>query len=257
MAALRDGKASGARHSTTVLARREDWRRNKKVRFTGTLAHLYDLWERCAHESQEKVGRDRHRIAMLASPWWQPQHPLEDNLMKKSLAVLTALCSGLVLSGCVAADPRNPESINLGGSVSLEEYMSAFDALKDCVTEAGLIVTEPTMSPVDNARLLFGYEFNGLSPDAALAATDGCETQTWTRTSIAFTLDAVPRMNADLAAFVSDCLTERGLDTKGNENSVSAFIASAGEPHRDTVVDCVLEGARRLYPDLPSVTVGS
>lgn len=142
------------------------------------------------------------------------------------------------------------------GVVSDDEYSAAFAALSQCATSQNVAVSEPTISPVSNDRYEFGYDYSGLTVDAALNVIDGCEAEHWTSVAMAYSFTREPRMNPDLMAATVGCLENRGLSVEGDTVSVEDLVNAVGESQSDAVTSCVYLTAAELYPDLKNVTVG-
>lgn len=140
--------------------------------------------------------------------------------------------------------------------MTFDEYDGAFARLESCLTDHGFTVDGPVVSPVDGVRYEFRSDFGTRDQTAALADLDECNAVHWTSVAQAFELSQPQIMDAPLVTATADCLRTDGLTLDGEEAKVADFVSSVGEAQGKAVLDCVQQEGARLYPDLPSLSVG-
>ncbi|PPF14167.1 hypothetical protein C5C31_04925 [Rathayibacter rathayi] len=142
------------------------------------------------------------------------------------------------------------------GAVTFQEYDEAFARLEACLTDHGVTVEGPVVSPVDGVRYEFSSDFGSREQSAALSDIDECNAVHWASVAKAYELSQPQSMDPPLVEATSACLRARGLDPAPEADVVAEFVTSVGEENGDAVLDCVQHEGARLYPDLPSLTAG-
>lgn len=142
------------------------------------------------------------------------------------------------------------------GAVDSVEYDATFNALEKCLTERGFVVTSPVVSPVNGLRYEFSADFGARDQVSALADMDDCEAVHWNSVAQAYESSNEAVMDPTLSAAAASCLQERGHSDATEESSVARFVSALGENAVDDVVQCVQDEGSKLFPDLPSLTVG-
>jgi hypothetical protein len=160
--------------------------------------------------------------------------------------VLTAVgsCSASV-------DAEQAQAWALGdGIVTQEEYHTAVDRFIACMRDAGFESTKPIVSPIDGATLLYDV-IPGGDPAAWNETIDRCNTHHVSRIEPAYVESQDHVMVAPLRQAVAGCVTSKGFKLAGEERNATDFVAAAGGQARP-VMECVVEMARELFPELPS-----
>ncbi|MWV50664.1 hypothetical protein GRS96_15425 [Rathayibacter sp. VKM Ac-2803] len=142
------------------------------------------------------------------------------------------------------------------GVVTFEEYDASFTRYAECLTGKGFTVEGPQVSPVDGVRYESSTDIGTRERSAALADIDECQARYSTSVAQAYELSRPQVMDPPLATAAGECLTGRGLSVTGEEANVVDFVESVGEAEDDVVMDCVLDEATRLYPEMPALSVG-
>ncbi|QHC67316.1 hypothetical protein GSU68_12580 [Rathayibacter sp. VKM Ac-2759] len=142
------------------------------------------------------------------------------------------------------------------GVVTFEEYDASFVLYARCLTDRGLTVEGPQISPVDGVRYQSTADIGTHERTAALADIDECEAVYRTSVAQAYELSQPQVMDAPLAEAAAECLRGKGLAVTGEETDVADFVDSVGESESEEAVDCVLSEATRLYPEMTSLSVG-
>ncbi|MWV50662.1 hypothetical protein GRS96_15415 [Rathayibacter sp. VKM Ac-2803] len=202
--------------------------------------------------------------------------------MRRSITALAGLAALLGLAGCAAGGPSGSvrhEPMSSGriealaaqerdagheeqaelledGVVTFEEYDASFVLYARCLTDKGLSVEGPQISPVDGVRYQSSVDIGTREQTAALADIDECEAVYRTSAAQAYELSQPQVMDAPLAEATAECLRGKGLAATGEETEVADFVDSVGEAEAEEAVDCVLSEASRLYPEMTSLSAG-
>jgi hypothetical protein len=182
-----------------------------------------------------------------------------------------------LLAGCSAPEPPTERELVLAlaaesqeqghpaqyelmkdGVVDLEDYDTAYRQLRACMEEGGMLVTDPIVSPADGLRYIFEFDANGLAPEVVDEVQRDCEAQYWTPLNAAYGDTNPAVMEESLRRASLECLEQAGYDMTGEEQNFAEMVgdptADEGE-QREAAADCVFEAARKLYPDLPNLTL--
>jgi hypothetical protein len=140
------------------------------------------------------------------------------------------------------------------GAVSFAEYEGSFNSLTSCLSEVGIEVSEPLVSPVSGNRYEFSMDTGELDAQAAMADSDVCQAKFWTSVSQAYSFSNPDVMEPPLRTATSECLVGLGIEPTGEEVNAKEFADLPGVDPEDLSA-CILDAATELYPEYPSLTV--
>lgn len=145
------------------------------------------------------------------------------------------------------------------GHITGAEYRESLTRLTSCLSRNGLAYTTPRLSPVDNLRYLFEVR-PGADTQRSSSLIDDCATRYWTGVSTLYASIGTQVMDEPLRVAALGCLTSAGYNVSGTEPNFPAMVGDPekdGGAQREAATTCVFDSARRLYPDLPTVTVAA
>lgn len=144
------------------------------------------------------------------------------------------------------------------GVVTQAEYQQAVENVAECVTEGGLIMSEPVLNPIDNQRLLFTVDWNGIDGEVAEPLVTGCQTTYQGAVETYYTATNEASMDQALVPRVRECMVEEGFDVEQGAADVRAFVGPTQDEdtsRRDVAVECISTAVREVFPDLPNVSI--
>jgi hypothetical protein len=148
-------------------------------------------------------------------------------------------------------DPQQEQAWALGdGIVTQEEYHTAVDRFISCMRDAGFDSTRPVLSPIDGVSLLYDIVPGG-DPAVWNKTIDSCNALHISHIEPAYVESQEHVMAAPLRQGVTDCVASKGIRRAGSERNVTDFVSAAGG-QVPTVMECVVNVARELFPELPS-----
>lgn len=153
-----------------------------------------------------------------------------------------------------AAGYVEQSSILEDGTVTAEEYEVAVDNYAGCVEEYGYTVSERVTSPVDGLLLEYVTDVGGFDQDEASANIQACSERHVPYVERAYLGSHEARMDGPLLRALDACVSERGVQTTGNETQARDFFELEGM-NPAMLSECINEAAHGLYPDLPSLSV--
>lgn len=145
-------------------------------------------------------------------------------------------------------------SILEDGIVTVGEYETAVDNYVDCVTAHGYVVSERTLSPVDNLSLEYATSAAGFDQEVASANIQTCSSRHIPYVKRGYLGSHEHRMDDPLASALAACVSGHGVRTSGDESTPRDFFELEGV-NPAMLTECISEAAEDLYPDLPSLSV--
>jgi hypothetical protein len=146
------------------------------------------------------------------------------------------------------------------GEVDREDNDAAFRLMRSCMSDGGVELTDPVVSPADGLRYIYDLVPNGLAPKAIDALQRRCEEQYWTTISSAYA-DTNPHvMDEALREAALACLDDHGYEMTGDESNFKEMVGdpdSDNGKQRDQAAACIFDAAHELFPDLPSLSLTS
>jgi hypothetical protein len=145
------------------------------------------------------------------------------------------------------------------GQVDSDDYDIAYRLFRECLTEQGVLVGDPVVSPADGLRYVFEIDANGLAPSVVDEVQLACENEFWLPTSVLYVDTNEQVMDEPLRTAAIDCLLEQGYELDGDESNFPEMI---GDPdidgeQREAAATCVFDAAHELYPELLSLALSS
>lgn len=141
------------------------------------------------------------------------------------------------------------------GDITRVELDEAARGFQDCYLAQGLTLDDPVLSPVDNVTL--EWPFPEIPQDSNSEAVTKCSQQ-WSIAAAAYSATHESFMEPGLSAYVAECLVDQGYEINSEASKVLDFV---GDPLKDNgaqraaAEQCIYDGALKLFPDLPGVTV--
>lgn len=147
------------------------------------------------------------------------------------------------------------------GVVDEGEYADGFARFSECIRDAGYIVNDPVISPVDGITYLFDINFEGRNEVVAMDDIEVCKVSQWQWISAAYQDTAPMKMDEPLRQAAIKCLESQGYELSGDE--VTPLDIAGPNPIEDgrpsqrwnDTVDCLLDEQARLYPEIRQGTV--
>lgn len=140
------------------------------------------------------------------------------------------------------------------GTVTEESYRRSVDLLRECVSSMGFTMSEAFLSPITGVTLEFVYHSNGLEGEEYDRALGDCEDRYWSFISGVYRGTAPQRMAEPLRVAVEDCLRAREVGMPEDARSYPEMLRAAPQD-ADEITSCVSGEARRLYPEIPTLTL--
>jgi len=189
-------------------------------------------------------------------------------------AATTALLSGCATPGVPegrelvlalaeeALDRGQVEQYDLmkDGEIDREDNDAAFRLMRACMSDGGVELTDPVVSPADGLRYIYDLLPNGLSSSAVDTLQQRCNDQYWTTISSAYA-DTNPHvMDEALREAAIACLEDHDYTMTGDESNFKEMV---GDPdsddgtQREQAAACVFDAAHELFPDLTSMSLTS
>ena len=138
------------------------------------------------------------------------------------------------------------------GVVTDEEYSKAVNDFVQCVRDAGYVVEDPVLSPVDGLSLIYKITPSGV-PETYNNAVQKCNLDTMSHIEPRYVEPRDQQMDEQLRPVVANCLRDRGVVLTAREENVVDFDASAGND--DLLVECVLRAVDEVFPELSDINI--
>jgi len=152
--------------------------------------------------------------------------------------------------GAAGIDPESAQGWALDDHVvTQDEYRAAVTGFISCMAAAGYQSTEPVVSPVDGITLLYDITPEG-DPKIWNEKIETCNLLHLSHIEPAYLESRQQIMDESLREATITCLDNQGIGMTGRERVVADFAAAAGE-RTQTVMECVTDSARKLFPELP------
>ena len=146
----------------------------------------------------------------------------------------------------------------LDGSVTAEEYRTAFDNLRTCVTTAGYTISDPVVSPVTNTNYEFVFDFKGRNQRKANTEILDCEKRYWSDLAGVYVDTAPQRMDEGLRQAVIACMKKHHYRVPDTDRTIAQMAGRdpvKDAKRRTVTMNCTQSEATRLFPNLPSVSL--
>ncbi|MDR1189624.1 MAG: hypothetical protein LBK95_19595 [Bifidobacteriaceae bacterium] len=175
--------------------------------------------------------------------------------------------SAQVTSAVIIADARDLEKNGYAeqaamlqdGVITAREYQDAFDLMRKCVEDLGMVVDGPYTNRVDSFSLSFSFGPGGGEDaewkDGDTAKIDECEDRYWIPLDVDYEGSHVGRMDPLLREAMAECLPREGFKVSGDELTLQDFVGEQGvtdeglTPRAEAVAECVRTEGMRLYPE--------
>lgn len=140
------------------------------------------------------------------------------------------------------------------GSVSPDEYSTAFDSLRQCYELKGYTVDTPQINPITGLDYTYAVNTKGHKQSQVWKDLDKCEAANWNSVQRAYLGSHEHRMKPELVKATSQCLEARGEHASSNASNLTQMVASQGVTEK-AAFECVGEEVTILYPEIISVTI--
>lgn len=191
-----------------------------------------------------------------------------------------ALTSVVVVSGCTAApEPGSPVRVIddfeiadlerqarehgwttqaevLGrGVVTRADYEQAIDHVRACAERGGNGISEPTLSPIDNLTLEFGFPVGATDEEDIWDLSGECLSQWFTLVEAGYRASHDAVMDADILDASLSCMADLGFTMTGDIRNARDMAVRVPVEADGQLADCISQSAMRLRPELGGVGV--
>lgn len=179
--------------------------------------------------------------------------PVRGTVQVALLAAVLAGCSASSSAGDAAEPSRSPAPPATWEEppATREELAKAVEAFGRCLARGGVGMVNSGWDPVTRHRFILSFPAPGM-PDHELTGTvDTCRGRHLDEIEARYMRSHPPEMDPRLLAATRACLAGKGVEMPSGIRSPHALIESLPAAEQDDLIDCALDGMRRLYPDLP------
>lgn len=141
------------------------------------------------------------------------------------------------------------------GDVTSEEYLAAFQSLRDCVESRGYVVEGPETSPLTGSTIEFAYEAGGLDMTKALQHYEDCEAEHWSYIGGVYSSTVAQKTEPTLLAEIVSCLEIEGIAADPDAQLYVDLVSTDDSEATSALIKCAQERTWRLYPDLPALSI--
>jgi hypothetical protein len=189
--------------------------------------------------------------------------------MKHGSVRRASILFALVSAGCAAGDSglstreltpaelasaagfREAAEMLEDGQITSAEYDAALALARGCMEALGAVLSPISVSPVDGLRRIYTSRPSTADP-RAIQRVEDCSVryQSYVEAEYARERSASEKMEAPLLENSKQCLRGAGVPISRTDSNAPQMIRTAGDQHRGTVVRCILDEGRELYPAL-------
>ncbi len=142
------------------------------------------------------------------------------------------------------------------GEVSDDDYYAAARTYKSCMSQAGVELQGPQLSPVDNISLQWGYPESVSNQSGLEEETEKCHAA-WRPMILAYQATHKASMEIALRDAVVSCLDELGYEVSSDATNIRELVGpieSAQDNRLRDTEGCVVSQMDKLFPDAFGIT---
>jgi len=141
------------------------------------------------------------------------------------------------------------------GTISAEEYEASFVAHNSCLEKTGWTfdAAPAVWNPVDHVKLIR----QGVAPQSPdIAGQLLCDEQ-FDYVDFLFQTTTTPKMDLPLLSAVQSCLEEKNVPYFTGAINLSELVGpdAGSSSSANLIADCVSTQAKRLYPEIPAISI--
>ncbi|WP_158609556.1 hypothetical protein [Cellulomonas triticagri] len=141
------------------------------------------------------------------------------------------------------------------GYVTRADYEQAIDHVRACAEDGGNGISEPTLSPIDNLTLEFGFPVGAMDDEVIWDLSDRCLQRWHSLVETGYQVSHEAVMDADILAASLTCMADAGFPMVGEIRNARDMAARVSPEDGEVLSDCIVEAAMQVRPDLPMVGV--
>lgn len=142
------------------------------------------------------------------------------------------------------------------GVVDDADREDAFQAFRTCATDGGLVVSDPTLSPIDGLTYFYSVDAGQLAAGAANRVQASCFDSNFSYVSAYYVGTHEPVMDGAVMAMSAQCMNDADEETRGDESNLLQLVNDPADTERVTIAtDCVSDAVRELHPEITEFAI--